>query len=240
MINKIINSIKWRLGYPVTAELLQLGTDESVIKFYNTRVTDCQFVTDPKHYEFPRFKWINSIIHGGKLLEIGCGNGGMTEFFSTKVDCLVAMDVSKESLVQLDSKKLSNVKTVESLIEDYVSNEKFDWIIMSEVIEHLRNPENAILKLYHLLAPNGKFLITTPNGFWESNEHLQEFTSDSLFGVINKVKPDKIEISYIKDFNNQRRWLNAILFKSDTEHLKDDFYDRKKVIANRKIKLNKK
>lgn len=236
MIKKIINSIKWRFGYPVAAELLQIGSDKSIAEFYNDRITDCHFVTDPEHYEFPRFQWINSLVKGGILLEVGCGNGGMTELFSAKVDFITAMDISKDSLAQLEAKKIENIETIESLIENFITEKRYDWIVMSEVIEHLRNPEKAIKNLYNLLAPNGKLLITTPNGFWESNEHLKEFTADLFFKTVNSGEPDKIEFSYIRDIYNQRRWLSAVVQKSLSTHKPDNFYDRRKIILNRKNK----
>ncbi len=67
VIQSIKNSIRWRLGLSSANELLQEGTDESVAKFYNDRVTYCEFVTDPAHYEYPRFEWLSAQVKGNNL-----------------------------------------------------------------------------------------------------------------------------------------------------------------------------
>ncbi|MES1220654.1 MAG: class I SAM-dependent methyltransferase [Bacteroidota bacterium] len=236
IFRRIYNSVRWRLGLPAASELLQKGTDESVTEFYNDRLTDCEFVTDPGHYEYPRFEWLISQVKGGDMLEIGCGNGGMTAFFYKQVTSIVAMDVSKISLEELEKKKLPNVKTVESLIENYQPEINFDWIVMSEVIEHLRNPKEALLQVYKWLKPGGTFLITTPHGFWESNEHLQEFSRDSFFDTIAVTNGEYITTGFLRDNKNRRRWLTGKVIKPATVPEPDDFFDMK---AIRKKRLNK-
>jgi len=236
LFRRISNSIRWRLGLPAASELLQEGTDKSVTQFYNDRLTDCEFVTDPAHYEYPRFEWLISQVKGGNMLEIGCGNGGMTEFFCKQVSSVVAMDVSKPSLDELDKKKLSNVTTVESLIENFQPQAKFDWIVMSEVIEHLRNPKEALSQVYQWLKPGGTFLITTPHGFWESNEHLQEFSRDSFFDTIAVTKGEFLTTGFLRDRDNRRRWLTGKVIKPLTEPKEDNFFDRKAVRNKRLMK----
>ncbi len=235
-VKKIINSVRWRLGLPSAAELLQEGTDKSVSEFYNDRITDCEFVTDPAHYEYPRFQWLISEVRNGHMLEIGCGNGGMTEFFSKQVDNIVAMDVSKISLDELKAKKLPNVETVESLIENYNPGKRYDWIVMSEVIEHLRNPREAIAKAYSWLAPKGIFLITTPNGYWESNEHLQEFSIRSFFDTLVVTEAESITVGFLRDNQNRRRWLAGKISKAENEPAPDTFFNRKVIRERRKRK----
>lgn len=44
-----------------------------------------------------------------------------------------------------------------------IRGETFDWIFMIEVLEHLRNPEEELVKVRQHLSPNGRLVITTPN-----------------------------------------------------------------------------
>jgi len=233
---RIRNAIRWRLGLPTANEMLEEGTDESVSKFYNERITFCEFVTDPNHYEYPRFEWLINQVKGYNLLEIGCGDGGMTEFFSKKVDELIAMDVSRQSLEKVDQKKLKNVKTVESLIENFEPGRKFRWIVMSEVIEHLRNPGEAIQKIYQWLEPGGTFLITTPYGYWESDEHLQEFSTSNFFAALNMAEAESVTVSFLRDNQGRRRWLTGEIRKSLVEPAPNDFFTRSARLNKRKLK----
>ena len=174
-IGRLSRAIRWRLGRRVAAPELEAGGDESIASFYRGRITDCSFLSDRAHYEYPRTQWIIERVGGGCLLEIGCGNGGMTALLAPKVERVVAIDVASSSLEIVASLALQNVETIETLVEHYQPDVKFDWIVMSEVLEHLRRPAGIVLKCLNWLAPGGSLLVSTPNGHWESNEHLQEF-----------------------------------------------------------------
>lgn len=225
-LKRVEQSIRWRRGLPVAAAELEIGTDESVANFYNNRVTHCEFLDDPEHYEFPRARWVLANVAGDRVLEIGAGNGGMTRLIAPKVGHLTAFDVSAPSLKQIDEMAIPNVATEQGLIENFNPTEKFDCIVLSEVIEHLRQPEAAINTSFGWLAPGGKFLITTPNGHWESDEHLHEFSLEQFTAILSKTGCESFTASYLRDRENRRRWLTAILFKAETEPTPDDFFDR--------------
>ena len=104
-------------------------------------MTDCSFLSDPEHYEHPRAAWILERVRGGRLLEVGAGNGGMTRLMAPLVNRLVALDVSTPSLAAVRALGLANVETVEGLVEQFRPDTRFDWIVLSEVLEHLRNPD---------------------------------------------------------------------------------------------------
>jgi SAM-dependent methyltransferase len=55
-------------------------------------------------------------------------------------------------------------------IENMTSNERFDVIIASEVLEHLPRPESVITSQKQFLAKGGMLIVTTPNGhnMWET------------------------------------------------------------------------
>ncbi|WP_018970505.1 class I SAM-dependent methyltransferase [Rubritalea marina] len=44
-----------------------------------------------------------------------------------------------------------------------LDGEKFDWIFMTEVIEHITDPVAELAKVYNLLSDHGALVITTPN-----------------------------------------------------------------------------
>ncbi len=234
LIKKVSQSIRWRLGMSVAAPELEDGNDESIAKFYNDRITHCEFLDDPNHYEFPRASWVLSNVAGGSLLEVGCGNGGMTRLLAPKVDQLIAFDVSAPSLEAVRALELPNVTTAQGLIENFQPDTRFDFVVLSEVIEHLRKPSEAIKAVFEWLAPNGSLLITTPNGHWESDEHLHEFSLQGLSQIVSETECESFKVGYIRDKENRRRWLVATLIKADTEPAKDDFFDRKATARMRK------
>jgi 2-polyprenyl-3-methyl-5-hydroxy-6-metoxy-1,4-benzoquinol methylase len=237
LITRFNQSIRWRLGLPVAARELETGTDDSVAGFYNNRVTECTFLDDPDHYEYPRARWVLEQVSGGSLLEIGCGNGGMTRLLAPQVERLTGFDVSAPSLKQVESLGLPNVVTAQGLIENYDPKQNFDWIVLSEVIEHLRKPEAAVKKAFQWLAPNGSLLVTTPNGHWESDEHLHEFSLENFSRILaQETDCESLQVGYLRDRDNRRRWLTAILKRAATPAAPDDFFDRKAIAQKRRGK----
>lgn len=225
--------LRWRLGLNVAAGQLEAGSDASVSEFYNQRITDCAFLQDPNEYEYPRAAWILAQVRGGHLLEIGCGNGGMTRLLSRQVDRITALDISLPSLEAVDKLSLPNVDTQQALVERYTPDVFFDWIVMSEVLEHLRYPAQVVHKTNSWLKPGGSLLITTPNGFWESNEHLQEFSFESFGALFSDTDAESVEISYLRDREGRRRWLVARLSRAERPE-KNDFPDRRKIRESRR------
>lgn len=234
LLTRVGHSIRWRLGMPVAAAELETGTDESVAGFYNNRVTECTFLDDPEHYEYPRAQWVLGHVAGKMVLEIGCGNGGMTRLLAPKVEHLIAFDVSAPSLKLVDEMNLANVVTAQGLIESFVPERQFDWVVLSEVIEHLRDPMAVVRKAFEFLAPGGSLVITTPNGHWESDEHLHEFSMLSFSGILAQTNCESFEAAYLRDRDGRRRWLTAVLRRAETPSTPDDFFDRKATARQRR------
>ena len=213
---------------------LETGDDASIASFYSGRVTDCSFLSDSRHYEHPRVRWIIELVSGGRLLEVGCGNGGMTALLAPSVERLVALDVSTLSLSSVDALGLRNVETVEALVEHFEPSGKFDWIVMSEVLEHLRRPQAVIARCLGWLAPGGSLLVTTPNGHWESNEHLQEFSFQRFARTLVSEGAESVVLSYLSDGQGRRRWLVGQVIVADRPSVQDDFNDRRTIARRRR------
>jgi len=78
-------------------------------------------------------------------------------------------------------------------------NEKFDIIIMCDVLEHLPDPNAALIKIYSLLNDKGVLFIQLPNRqsklclklkenwwFWCVPDHRFHFTVESLSALLKK------------------------------------------------------
>jgi len=231
---RVFQGLRWRLGLRVAAPELEAGDDASVASFYSGRVTDCSFLSDPEHYENPRARWILHRVSGGRLLEVGCGNGGMTALLAPKVEHLVALDISTPSLSLVAALGLGNVETVEALVEHFEPSGKFDWIVMSEVLEHLRRPQAVVAHCLEWLAPGGSLLVTTPNGHWESNEHLQEFNFQEFARTLVSEGAESVVLSYLRDGQGRRRWLVGQVTVADSPSVQDDFNDRRIIARSRR------
>jgi len=151
-----------------------------------------------------RLDWIkNHILKEQKGLEFGCGTGVM-------ISAILLQDGFNIDGIDLDEDSINLGKTIykenqldsSRLICDDIKNlpnESYDYIIASEVFEHIPNPllDEVIALVKQKIKPNGLLLVTVPNGYgWFELEDfiwkklkvgsvLQFFKINS---VINKVK----------------------------------------------------
>lgn len=110
----------------------------------------------------PKFKLISDIIEpGSSILDIGCGDGTLLCYLRQEKDAKVlGIEISQKAV---DLAKAQGVEVIRADITDDGFNltKSFDYIIMTDVLEHLPNAEEVMLKL------KGKFskylLVSLPN-----------------------------------------------------------------------------
>jgi len=107
------------------------------------------------------------------ILDIGCGEGGLGILLKSKYKDRISIfgwDISKTAL-EMAKKHYDQVKQLDIEEEKNLAkviNKKFDYIVVSEVLEHLVNPDDVLEKLKSLLKKNGHFIVTFPNtAFWK-------------------------------------------------------------------------
>lgn len=107
---------------------------------------------------------IKFIKNAQSILELGIGHGFTTNIFSEYFKRHVVLD---GSLAVIENFKKNfpdcSAQIVETYFEKFVSDEKFDVIVMGFVLEHVDNPFEIITRYKEFLAPNGKVFIAIPN-----------------------------------------------------------------------------
>lgn len=102
---------------------------------------------------------LESILNGGKLLDVGCGLGTFLKLLDYKWEKF-ALDISKSSINYLINKGISGIC---GNILNISINEKFDAITLWDLIEHVEDPNLAIKKISNLIKPGGILLVETPD-----------------------------------------------------------------------------
>lgn len=131
------------------------------------------------------------------VLDLGTGSGNFEIKFSNRVKKTVGVDYNGEALSFLDkylqNHNIINVELIQSDIRRLpkIKNlPKFDLIIMSDVIEHLRIGEvkNLIMTLKNLLKEKGEVFVITPNykSLWILIEHILD--KSGFTPAINEVQ----------------------------------------------------
>lgn len=130
-------------------------------------------------------------VENGHLLDVGCGGGLSMITFRDKGWKVTGTDFDNTALDNARKKGfdvyLGDLKTIN------FSDNSFDAILLSHVIEHVPDPIETLRECHRILKPNGHLVAITPNAnsrghrqfkqYWRGLEvprHLQIFTPNSL------------------------------------------------------------
>lgn len=148
---------------------------------------------------------------GMTILDIGCGAGTLDFYLANKGYNITGVDISKSAIKScITTAKNLGLKNTSFKVIDFPSeklNKKFDFIILTEVIEHLENDKLAINRIYSMLNQNGLLFLSTPlksaplnklgltKKFDKEVGHLRRYDKQEL---INMLRDEKFEIINIK------------------------------------------
>lgn len=109
------------------------------------------------------YRSIKPFFKNGLGLELGPASGYMTKHLVNDFSLLHIIEGSKELIDQIP--EYPNMIKHCSMFEDFETDNKFDTIIMSHVLEHIENPVELLKKIKTWLAENGNFIVVVPNAY---------------------------------------------------------------------------
>jgi SAM-dependent methyltransferase len=147
-----------------------------------------------------------------KILEIGCGSGNLLLRAVAQGGFPVALDISVGALRfvrrrliawQLGSAASRGFLCTQAMGEGLpLLSDSLDWVLLSEVIEHLADPGLVVREARRVLRSGGRLLVTTPNyhSLWPilewgidrlglapkmaGEQHIAPFRADSLREIL--------------------------------------------------------
>lgn len=109
----------------------------------------------------------NLFSKGEKVLDLGCGDGAVSEFLAKKLKVrVVGADISEEAI------KTARGRGVDAVLMDAekplpFKNESFDVVFWGDNIEHLFNPQDTLIDIKRVLKKKGRLVISCPNmAYW--------------------------------------------------------------------------
>ena len=129
-----------------------------------------------------------------KVLEVGCMFGYLLQELEDEYK-VKGIDIGRDAVKYCRNHGLD---VDDTSIENFISNsnEQFDIIILSHVLEHLLKPDEVLLDLQNHLNPGGNIYILVPNyksispkifgkywGWWQVPVHINHFNEQSLMSL---------------------------------------------------------
>lgn len=109
------------------------------------------------------------------VLDIGCGYGHTALALAKQVKQIVGIEPCAEpariAQQQQQQEQASNAGFHHATLEGWTTEQRFDLIILDNVLEHLHDQPGALRRIDELLAPGGVLYLLVPNKYWPMEVH---------------------------------------------------------------------
>jgi ubiquinone/menaquinone biosynthesis C-methylase UbiE len=130
---------------------------------------------------------LKTVAGAAVIVDIGCGDGLATSLAAdlNPGHQFVGIDWSADALRQARARGLALVRAGVEGADLPLASASADAVIMSEVIEHLVDPDSALDEAFRILKPGGSLLLSTPNLAAWYNRGLLAFGVQPMFSEVS-------------------------------------------------------
>ena len=149
-----------------------------------------------------RIDWMVDQARGPRILDVGCSEGVLEILLARKGFNVTGVDINAEALAfardllaREPEEVRSRVRFVHGdLAQARLLDDRFDTLVMGEILEHLEDPQELLDRSLDLIRPDGRVIITTPFGYHPDEDHRQTFC---LSDFIALAKP-RCALEYLR------------------------------------------
>ena len=130
-----------------------------------------------------RIDWMVDQAPGPRILDVGCSEGVLEILLARKGFNVTGVDINAEALAfarDLLAREPEEVRARVRFIHGDLAqarllDDRFDTLVMGEILEHLEDPQTLLNRSLDLIRPDGRVIITTPFGYHPDEDHRQTF-----------------------------------------------------------------
>ncbi|MDQ0857225.1 methyltransferase domain-containing protein [Bacillus sp. V2I10] len=130
-----------------------------------------------------RINWIVTHVFGSKVLDIGCSQGINAILLGREGKKVDGIDISHESVEYAKTELGKEHPSVQASVSFKVSNfmtdqdidTNYDTILLTEVLEHISDPDSFLRKTVSHLKPGGRLIVTVPFGINDFIDHKRTY-----------------------------------------------------------------
>ena len=176
----------------------------------------------------------------GHAAEVGPGNGENLQIYKDKVEILELYEPSKILYDNLISKFGSDKKFIINNEVFSLKENTYDSILYLDVLEHIENDHQEIMKAFNSLKEGGKLIINVPafqhlySNFDKDVKHFRRYNKKTLLNLIKNLNYLSYELKYYDSLG----YILSLMSKLFTKNYKNNF-NKKIKIWNSLIPLSK-
>ncbi len=158
---------------------------------------------------------------GKEVLDIGCRDGALTQFFISG-NTVLGIDIDDVALGEVAKLGVETLRIDLHGNWSEIRGRVFDVAVAGEVLEHLYYPEEQLKKILAILKPNGMLIGSVPNAFSVKNRlrylwgtkrhtplsdptHINHFSAPELEALLKKYF-EEVEIRGLGRYKRLSRW----------------------------------
>ena len=148
-----------------------------------------------------RFLWMSQMVQGNSILDVGCSSGIFPILMAREGKKALGIDIDQSAIEKANKIKKQEEKEIQEKVKfmnismnDLETTDKYDTIILSEILEHVFYPTEILKKAVTLLNEDGVIIITVPFGINSYFDHKKTYYVWDLFketsGILEIVNMD--------------------------------------------------
>jgi 2-polyprenyl-3-methyl-5-hydroxy-6-metoxy-1,4-benzoquinol methylase len=140
----------------------------------------------------------------GRLLDIGCNEGRGLQLYQQNGFEVEGLELNENAA---EIARSQGFKVYTQLLQDFLPNEPYDVVILSNVLEHSLNPREMLIQVNQILKSGGKVCISCPNSCswlrtifgrswinWHVPFHIVHFSLSSLSQLLQETGFQNIQV----------------------------------------------
>jgi ubiquinone/menaquinone biosynthesis C-methylase UbiE len=156
-------------------------------------------------------------VKGRKVLDVGCGTGAFDFYLANKGFEVTGVDVSRNAITSARENASrfglsERTRFYTSPFLKFNLKRKFDIVICSEVLEHLKNDKGVVNKIFKLLNPGGICVFSSPSvnsvvykfgmakEFDKKVGHLRRYSVPDFYGLVSEAGFDIVRLKKNQGF----------------------------------------
>ncbi len=146
----------WCVEKTIFKFIMSVHGEEYIVDHYNS--------LDGKDFRNSNlFRLVSKMVSGNKVVEIGSGNGFFASLLIKSKKNVLGIEPSLE-MINLSKRNYPKLRVISGYAEelDALTREKFDSVIMIDVLEHVEKDKDQILKIHNVLEANGEVILVVP------------------------------------------------------------------------------